>query len=165
MPKSSDTHISPDGCPLALGQSSIDANLADGNGVATGDGLPAGATILMVDDEKLNSYVVAQYLKAAGYRALVQTTDPIEALSLATRLRPDAILLDIEMPRMNGLEVLRRIGADPTLATIPVVIISAADDEAVEAQARKLGASGFLHKPICKDDLLALLQNILAQPT
>ena len=120
-----------------------------------------GATILMVDDEKLNSYVVAEYLKSDGYRDLIHTTDPTNALSLAVRFRPDVILLDIEMPRLNGLEVLRRVRADRSLAETHVIVLSATADERIRYQAFELKADAFLQKPIRKDELLVHLRRIL----
>ena len=129
----------------------------------TAKSLTAGVTILMVDDEKLNSFVVAVYLKADGYCDLVHTTDPLNAMSLAVRVRPDIILLDIEMPRLNGIELLRRIRADELLAETLVVILSATDDETVKSQAAELNVDGFLKKPIRKDELLTQLRTILAR--
>jgi CheY-like chemotaxis protein len=122
-----------------------------------------GVTILMIDDEKLNSFVIAMYLKTDGYRELVHTTDPVNAIALATRLRPDIILLDIEMPRLNGIELLRRIRADELLAETLVVVLSATDDEKIKAQAAELKVAGFLKKPIRKDELLSSLRTILAR--
>ena len=121
-----------------------------------------GVTILMIDDEKLNSFVVAMYLKTDGYRELVHTTDPVNAIALATRLRPDVILLDIEMPRLNGIELLRRIRADETLAETLVVVLSATDDEEIKAQAAELKVAGFLKKPVKKDQLLSNLRTVIA---
>lgn len=117
----------------------------------------------MIDDEKLNSFVIAMYLKTDGYRELVHTTDPVNAIALATRLRPDIILLDIEMPRLNGIELLRRIRADELLAETLVVVLSATHDEKIKAQAAELKVAGFLKKPIRKDELLSSLRTILAR--
>lgn len=122
-----------------------------------------GVTILMIDDEKLNSFVVAVYLKADGYRELVHTTDPLNALSLAARIRPDVILLDIEMPGLNGIELLRRIRADELLSKTLVVVLSATDDEKIKSQAAELNVDGFLKKPIRKEELLTKLRTILAR--
>jgi CheY-like chemotaxis protein len=123
----------------------------------------AEVTIMMIDDEKLNSFVVAVYLKADGYRDLVHTTDPVNAMSMAARVRPEVILLDIDMPRLNGIELLRRIRADETLAETLVVILSATDDEEIKSQAVELKVAGFLKKPIRKDELLTDLRQILAR--
>ena len=117
--------------------------------------------IMMVDDEKLNSFVVAEYLKSGGYRDLVQTDDPLQVLSLAQRVRPDVILLDIHMRGLDGLAVLRQIRADKALCRTPVVIVTASTDEAMKSQALELGATDFLHKPIRKEKILDCVRNIL----
>jgi CheY-like chemotaxis protein len=115
----------------------------------------------LVDDEKLNSFVVAEYLKLAGYRDLFHTDDPLRVLSLAYRVRPDVILLDIHMRSLNGLAILQQIRADKALARTPVVILTASTDEGVKARALKLGATDFLNKPIHKEQLLGCLRNIM----
>ena len=66
---------------------------------------------MIVDDEELNIHVFAEHLKTDGYWNLVSTNDHLEALSLANRERPDIILLDIHIPRLNGSHVLERSGA------------------------------------------------------
>jgi putative two-component system response regulator len=123
--------------------------------------LPAKPKIMMVDDEKLNIYVVAEYLKSDGYRDLVYTNDPSQALSLAGRERPDAILLDIHMPQLSGFDVLQQVRTDKALARTPVVILSSSTDDEEKMRALELGATDFLHKPIHSGELLARLRNIL----
>ena len=104
-----------------------------GNAVLAQTPGPASWTVLMVDDEKLNSFVVAVYLKAGGYRELVHTTDPLAAIALAERTHPDAILLDIEMPRLDGrIQLLRQIRANTALSQTHVLILSATDDEGIK---------------------------------
>jgi two-component system cell cycle response regulator DivK len=120
------------------------------------------ATILMIDDEKLNSFVVAEYLKMGGYRDLVHTADPLGAISLAHRVRPDVILLDIEMPKLNGLDLLRMIRADRLLAETAVLVLSATVNEATRIKLIDLQAAGILKKPVRKDELLARLQPLVA---
>jgi CheY-like chemotaxis protein len=117
--------------------------------------------IMMIDDEKLNSYVVAEYLRLDGYRDLIHTEDPVEALSLARSEYPAAILLDIHMPRLNGLDLLQQIRADDALAHTPIIILTASRDDEVKALARALGATDFLQKPIRGAELLACLRNVL----
>jgi CheY-like chemotaxis protein len=120
---------------------------------------------MMVDDEKLNSFVVAEYLKTAGYRDLFHTDDPLQVLSLAHRLRPDVILLDIHMRKLDGLAILQQIRADKALAHTPVVILTASTDEEVKAQTLELGATDFLNKPIRKKQLIDCLRNIVPANT
>lgn len=120
------------------------------------------ATILMVDDERLNSMVVAVYLKAGGYRELVQTTNPRNAIALAKEVHADVVLLDIDMPQLNGIDLLKQIRIDETLANIKAVVLSASDDEQMKEEARTLNAAAFLRKPIHKEELLSTLEAILA---
>jgi putative two-component system response regulator len=128
---------------------------------ASWSNLPATPKVMMVDDEKLNIYVVAEYLKSDGYRDLVYTNDSSQALSLAERERPDAILLDIHMPQLSGFEVLQQVRNDKVLARTPVVILSSSTDDDEKMRALELGATDFLHKPINSGELLARLRNIL----
>jgi putative two-component system response regulator len=121
--------------------------------------------IMMVDDEKLNILVVAEYLKSAGYRDLVHTNDPSQALSLAGRERPDVILLDLHMPGLSGFEVLQQIRANSMHVRTPVVILTSSTDDEEKMRALDLGATDFLHKPVHSGELLARLQNILMATT
>jgi CheY-like chemotaxis protein len=141
---------------VSLDQSAI------GNAVLAQARSPENSTVLMIDDEKLNSFVVAVYLKAGGYRELVHTTDPLAAIALAERTHPDAILLDIEMPRLDGIQLLRQIRSNTALSQTHVLILSATDDERIKAEARTLGVAGFLKKPIKKEELLSTLAAVLS---
>jgi putative two-component system response regulator len=122
---------------------------------------PTCPKIMMVDDEKLNILVVAEYLKADGYRDFVYTDQPFQAMALAGSEIPDAILLDIHMPHLTGLDILQLIRADHTLARTPVVIITSSTDDEEKLRALEMGATDFLHKPIHSGELLARLRNIL----
>jgi putative two-component system response regulator len=123
--------------------------------------LPTQPKIMMVDDEKLNIYVVAEHLKTDGYRDLIYTDEPLQALSLAHRERPDAILLDIHMPRVSGFDILKQIREDEAIARTPVVILTSSTDDDVKLRALELGATDFLQKPVHSGELLARLRNIL----
>jgi putative two-component system response regulator len=127
---------------------------------AFGD-LTKGRKIMMVDDEALNIAVVAEFLKAGGYHDLVSTDDPTQALSLASRERPDAILLDLHMPHLSGFEILKLIRADPALAWVPVLILTSSTDHDQKLLALELGATDFLQKPLHYGELMARLRNIL----
>ena len=123
--------------------------------------LPMRRKIMMVDDETLNISVVAEYLKAGGYHDLVSTDDPTQALSLASRERPDAILLDLHMPQLSGFDILKLIRADQALAWVPVVILTSSTDYDQKLLALELGATDFLQKPLHYGELMARLRNIL----
>lgn len=117
------------------------------------------AKIMIVDDEPLNVMTFRQHLKMEGYEKFVTTSDAREALHLLRSELPDVLLLDIRMPEVSGLDILRVIGLDPILQHIPVLILTAASDPATRKQALDLGASDFLQKPIDPNELLPRVRN------
>ncbi len=119
------------------------------------------AKIMIVDDEPLNVMTFRQHLKMEGYENFVTTSDAREALHLLRSERPDVLLLDIRMPEISGLDILRVTGLDPVLQHIPVLILTAASDPATRKQALDLGASDFLQKPIDPNELLPRVRNAI----
>jgi CheY-like chemotaxis protein len=115
---------------------------------------PTRKTVLVVDDDRDIREVLTDALEAEGY-TVVTTADGQEALDwLRTRTtRPCIILLDLMMPRMDGLQFRTEILNDPVLAAIPVVVLSA--DPSVIATAKSLNFSGSLRKPVPLESLLA----------
>lgn len=110
------------------------------------------ATILVIDDDEYMRTLLRLHLSNAGYRVLV-AEDALVAGHLVVRQRPDLILVDIEMPFMNGLEFMQALKADPEVSDIPFIFVSSRDD--FEDQAKELGACAFLKKPLFADRLLA----------
>ncbi|MEO2015635.1 MAG: response regulator [Fuerstiella sp.] len=123
------------------------------------------ARIMIVDDEPLNIMTFRQHLKLEGYQRFVSTTDASEALAMAKRELPDVLLLDVHMPRISGLDILRVMGLDPVLQHIPVLILTAATDPAIRKSALDLGASDFLTKPIDPNELLPRVRNAITLKT
>ncbi len=119
------------------------------------------AKIMIVDDEPLNVMTFRQHLKLEGYENFVTTSDAREALHLIRQERPDVLLLDIRMPEISGLDILRVIGLDPVLQHTPVLILTAASDPATRKQALDLGASDFLQKPIEPNELIPRVRNAI----
>ena len=117
--------------------------------------------ILIVDDEELNIQVVSAYLKVAGYNDVTYTTDPLCVLSLMAAAQPDLVLLDIHMPQINGLDVLRQIRAIDALTHLPVVVLTSATGDEVRMEALETGATDFLNKPVNCCELSARVRNIL----
>jgi DNA-binding response OmpR family regulator len=119
-------------------------------------------TILIVDDDSSVADTFARMLKLEGFR--VETALSAEAgLQLAETVLPDAILLDLRMPILNGLQFLRLLRGNPHLAGIPVAIVTGdyfLDDKVAE-ELRSLGAS-VRFKPLWLEDLLALARSLLA---
>jgi putative two-component system response regulator len=123
--------------------------------------LPQRHRVLMVDDEELNILMVGAYLTTAGFDELLHSTDPVRAIGLICRERPDLVLLDIHMPKMSGLDVLRQIRSEDSLRHMPVVILTSETNSVVKMEALNEGATDLLQKPVHGGELLARLQNIL----
>ena len=111
------------------------------------------ATILVVDDNAVVARVLARLLQQKGFRALVAPDGPT-ALRTVREQGPDLVLLDMMMPDMDGMEVLRRLKADPLTASAPVILFSAVDDPRVVESAIGNGASEYWVKASFRfDDL------------
>ncbi len=120
------------------------------------------ATILVADDSRTITIALQRILEGDGYLTLA-AFDGAEAVELARRYRPDLILMDIVMPRMNGFEATRTILSDELTQHTPIVIISGNDQQSDRIWGSRLGARGFLAKPINKRELLARVQETLMQ--
>ncbi len=117
----------------------------------------AAFTILVVDDEPTAHELLAATLAREGYH-LVHASTGEEALALARRMMPDAITLDVLMPKMDGWTVLTSLKADPELCDIPVIMVTMLADRGIGLS---LGAAEFMTKPIDRARLAALLRGIL----
>jgi len=114
--------------------------------------------VLIVDDNENNLQITAQVIHNAGYQVLL-ASNGVHALELATEEYPDIILLDIMMPGMDGLEVCRRLQSDENLCNIPVIFLSAMDeDESIET-GLEIGGSDYVTKPFSEKVLLARLKS------
>lgn len=102
--------------------------------------------LLIVDDQAMNIRVVHEVFR--NDCEVYMATSGAQALEKARSLLPDLILLDVVMPGMSGHEVCQKIKADPGLATIPIIFVTAHYDEADEVRGFELGAVDFIHKPI-----------------
>lgn len=106
-----------------------------------------GPTILIVEDNELNMKLFRDLLAAHGYVTL-GTNDGAEALDLVRQHRPDLVLMDIQLPNISGLEIIKRIKADAELKSIPVVAVSAFVTKWDAETIRELGCEAYLAKPI-----------------
>ncbi|HKC46101.1 MAG TPA: response regulator [Gemmatimonadales bacterium] len=123
----------------------------------TGPGKP---TVLIVDDDQVVCQQLVSLLRAAGYPS-ISTLDPVQGFMVAQRERPGLILLDINLPAGGGLRLLERLSKTTTTQLIPIVVITASEDQSLEGQVRSAGAAGFLRKPITTDPLLAAVTDAL----
>lgn len=108
--------------------------------------------VLVVDDNKITTKLLNRYLSPGGYD-VKEAYDGIECLERVDEQHPDAIVLDVMMPRLDGYETVKRLKSDEATKHIPVVIVTALNDVANQVKAIEAGADDFLSKPI-EDKLL-----------
>jgi len=121
-------------------------------------------TILVVDDEPPILELVRYTLEDEQIRVL-EAADGVQALEAALAARPDLILLDVQMPRLDGLEVCRRLRADPSLAGTRIVMLTAAGQDADRARGLAAGADEYLTKPFSPLALFTLVRSLLPEAT
>ena len=111
-------------------------------------------TILIVEDNHSDRTRLEKLLAGAGY--MVTTAENgVQALAAAKRSKPDAILMDVNMPEMDGFAATRALRADAETKGIPVVLVTAKDQKADKAWGQMLGASGYVTKPFTDEQVLA----------
>jgi adenylate cyclase len=116
--------------------------------------------VLVVDDEPTNVALLADVLSHHGYQ--VHTApDGQAALSAVARVQPDLMLLDVFMPGLSGFDVCRRLRSDPGQATLPIVLVTAADPDSERVRGLDSGADDFLAKPINVEELLARVRSLI----
>ncbi len=113
--------------------------------------------VLVADDSRAVREAMALLLERAGYQVDHAGTG-LSAWRMLGRARYDALVTDLEMPEMGGVELIERVRADPLLASLPVVIISSRATDAARARARALGVASVLAKPVSSEALLAALR-------
>jgi putative two-component system response regulator len=119
------------------------------------------AKVMIIDDEVLNIKVVQTHLTLDGYNNFVTTTDPRSAMEMIVQQMPDVILLDIMMPEISGLDILRMVRSDEELRHIPVIVLTAADNDEIKTEALESGATDFLGKPVNLPELVLRVRNVL----
>ncbi len=117
-------------------------------------------TVLIVDDIPVNIILLKTMLTRTNVGILTATNGE-EALETVRKSKPDLLLLDIQMPVMNGWEVLKAINDDPELKGIPVIVVSAFTSPEDIEQSMRLGAAGFIKKPVIMDILLSSVTSLL----
>jgi two-component system phosphate regulon response regulator PhoB len=116
--------------------------------------------ILIVEDHKPLRSLLSFLLSSAGYETF-ETADAISAMDEATRRQPDLVLLDWQLPDMDGIKLLRLWRAEEATARIPVIMVSGKADEVDRVAGLKAGADDYVTKPFGRDELLARVQAVL----
>jgi phosphoserine phosphatase RsbU/P len=118
------------------------------------------STVLVVDDNPTNLQVLVRTLHGSGHRILA-AKDGRNALAIARKAHPDLVLLDVMMPDVDGFEVCRAIKADPEIAEMVVIFLSALDEVTDKVSGLKLGAVDYITKPIQAEEVLARVETHL----
>jgi two-component system cell cycle response regulator DivK len=118
--------------------------------------------ILIVEDQEDNRKILRDLLTSVGYE-LVEATTGEEGVALAETARPDLILMDIQLPGLDGYEATRRIKANPALRQIPVIAVTSYALSGDEVKAREAGCDAYISKPFSPRALLAKVREFLPQ--
>jgi two-component system cell cycle response regulator DivK len=116
--------------------------------------------ILVVEDQEDNRRIIRDLLTSAGY-ALIEATDGAAGVRLAETERPDLILMDIQLPVLDGHEATRRIKANPELRHIPIIVVTSYALSGDDAKAMAAGSDGYVAKPFSPRQLLAMIRKFL----
>ena len=117
-------------------------------------------TVLIIEDEEDAAELFAEMMRVSGFRVL-KTSSSMPALTMMTTEKPDVVLLDIMMPEISGLDILRQMRRDPALASIPVIVVSAKSMPADIKNGMEAGASTYLTKPVGFVDLKEAVERAL----
>ena len=116
--------------------------------------------ILVVEDQEDNRQILRDLLTNAGYEMLV-AEDGVQALEQAEKHRPDLILMDIQLPVLDGYEATRRLKANPELKAIPIIVVTSYALSGDEEKARAAGCDAYVAKPFSPRALLAKMREYL----
>ena len=119
-------------------------------------------TILHVEDNELNRKIVRDLLKRTDYR-LIEAHDGEAAIATALESNPDLILMDVQLPKLSGIEATRRLRAEATTAKTPIIAITSFALSGDDQKAKDAGASAYLAKPYSPFTLLELIRKLLAE--
>jgi len=119
-------------------------------------------TIPYVEDNEANRKLVRLLLKNTSYR-LMEAFDGEEGVAMALKAPPDLILMDVQLPKISGLEATRRLRADAATAQTPIIVITSFALSGDDQKAKEAGATAYLAKPYSPRDLLALIRSTVPE--
>lgn len=119
-------------------------------------------TVLYVEDNEYNLKIVRQLLARTSYR-LIEAVDGQLGVETALRELPDLILMDIQLPKLSGLDATRRLRADPKTAAIPIIVITSFALSGDDQKAKDAGASAYLAKPYSPRELLQMIRKFVPE--
>jgi two-component system chemotaxis response regulator CheY len=128
--------------------------------MTSGSAVPSGHAVLIVDDDQFIRKLIATTLEDVAEFDLHEAADGIEAIEVARRAHPALVFLDVDMPRLNGIETCRQLRADDEAGDVTIVMLTATSGDRVESDAEQAGADLFLTKPFSPLDLLRLVDQL-----
>jgi two-component system chemotaxis response regulator CheY len=124
-----------------------------------------GHGVLIVDDDEFIRKLIATTLEDVAEFELYEAADGLAALEVARRERPSLVFLDVDMPRLDGIEACRRLREEDATDQLTIVMLTAAHGDRVESEAEQAGADLFLTKPFSPLDLLRLVDQLSDRQT
>jgi len=119
-------------------------------------------TILYVEDNELNRKIVRDLLRRTSYR-LLEAPDGEEGIAMARQHSPDLILMDIQLPKVSGIEVMRALRQAPATADTPIIAITSFALSGDHQKAKDAGASAYLAKPYSPRELLSMIRELVPE--
>ncbi len=116
-------------------------------------------TVLTVDDSRTIREMVGFTLKSAGYD-VIEAHDGQHALTVISGTKVDLVIADVNMPNMDGLTLIRRLRANPSYRTLPILMLTTEADEKKKAEGRSAGATGWIVKPFNPQKLISVVQKV-----
>lgn len=116
-------------------------------------------TILTIDDSASIRQMVAMTLKSAGH-IVIEAGDGARGYDQATSHTVDAVITDLNMPVMNGIEFIRKYRTHPSSKGVPILLLTTESDDELKRQAKEAGATGWIVKPFKQDQLIAVIKKV-----
>jgi two-component system cell cycle response regulator DivK len=114
-------------------------------------------TVLYIEDNEFNRKIVRQLLARTSYR-LVEAVDGEAGVAMAVQEPPDLVLMDVQLPKLSGLDATRALRAAPGTATVPIIVVTSFALSGDDVKAMEAGASAYLAKPYSPRELMALIR-------
>jgi len=121
-----------------------------------------GKLVLVVDDEDMTRQMIVMLLTMDGHQS-VEAENGVEALEQVAKHHPDAIILDVMMPEMDGITMCKKLRANPATASIPVLMLSGRSQIDAEQEGLEAGANVYMKKPMDPKEMLVILKKIMMQ--